>query len=208
MDVDPMEYVEEDDAKEEKAVAEEKARRDKSRLNTLVAITVALLATFMGICNVKDNNIVQAMQQAQADKIDNYSWYQARNIREEVATATAAQLTAQLAAAPADARAAVQQQIDAYNALAKEQDEKKKQQQDAAEEADKTYNRLNLHDDQFDLADAALSIAISLLAVTALTQKRWLYYLALVPTAFGLLMGLAGLLGWGLHPDALARLLS
>ena len=202
MDVDPLEHVEEED---EEGKGGDKA---KGNLFRMVAVTVAVLATFMGICKVKDDNIVQAMQQAQADKIDSYSWYQARNIREEVATATAAQLTAQLAAAPADARAAVQQQIDSYNALAKEQSEKKKEQQDAAEEADKTYNRLNLHDDQFDLADAALSIAISLLAVTALTQKRWLYYLALVPTAFGLLMGLAGLLGWGLHPDALARLLS
>ena len=197
MEIDPLQSSDDD-----------MANAKHARLNTWVAITVALLATFMGICKVKDDNIVQAMQQAQADKIDSYSWYQARNIREEVATATAAQLTAQLAAAPADARAAVQQQIDAYNALAREQGEKKKQQQDAAEQADKTYNQLNLHDDQFDLTDAALSIAISLLAVTALTQKRWLYYLALVPTAFGLLMGLAGLLGWGLHPDALARLLS
>jgi ABC-type Zn2+ transport system substrate-binding protein/surface adhesin len=202
MDVDPLEHVEDEDEKEVKN------GKAKSNLNRWVAVTVAVLATFMGICKVKDDNIVQAMQQAQADKIDNYSWYQARNVREEVATATAAQLTAQLAAAPPDARAAVQQQIDSYNALAKEQDEKKKEQQDAAEQADKTYNQLNLHDDQFDLTDAALSIAISLLAVTALTQKRWLYYLALVPTAFGLLMGLAGLLGWGLHPDALARLLS
>ena len=202
MDVDPLEHVEEE---EEEGKGGDKARGNLFRM---VAVTVALLATFMGICKVKDDNIVQAMQQAQADKIDNYSWYQARNIREEVARATAAQLTAQLAAAPADARAAVQQQIDSYNALAKEQSEKKKEQQDAAEEADKTYNRLNLHDDQFDLADAALSIAISLLAVTALTQKRWLYYLALVPTVFGLLMGFAGLLGWALHPDALARLLS
>ena len=202
MDVDPLEHVEEED---EEGKGGDKA---KGNLFRTVAVTVAVLATFMGICKVKDDNIVQAMQQAQADKIDNYSWYQARNIREEVARATAAQLTAQLAATPAEARAAVQQQIDSYNALAKEQSEKKKEQQDAAEEADKTYNRLNLHDDQFDLADAALSIAISLLAVTALTQKRWLYYLALVPTVFGFLMGLAGLLGWGLHPDALARLLS
>ena len=202
MDVDPLEHVEDE---EDEGGGVDKA---KGNLFRMVAVTVAVLATFMGICKVKDDNIVQAMQQAQADKIDNYAWYQARNIREEVARATAAQLTAQLAAAPPEARAAFQQQLDSYNALAKEQGEKKKQQQDAAEEADKTYNRLNLHDDQFDLADAALSIAISLLAVTALTQKRWLYYLSLVPTAFGLLMGLAGLLGWGLHPDALARLLS
>ena len=201
MDVDPLEHVEDEDEKDA-------GGRAKSNLNRMVAVTVAILATFMGICKVKDDNIVQAMQQAQADKIDNYSWYQARNIREDVARATATQLTAQLAATPAADRAAVQQQLDIFNALAKEQGEKKKQQQDAAEEADKTYNQLNLHDDQFDLADAALSIAISLLAVTALTQKRWLYFLALVPTFFGLLMGLAGLLGWALHPDALARLLS
>src|ERR671938_2156867 len=120
MDVDPMEYVEGDDEKE---AAEAKERKDRSRLNTLVAITVALLATFMGICNVKDNNIVQAMQQAQADKIDDYAWYQARNIREEVARATAAALEAEAQAAPPAARAAFQQQLDSYNALAKEQGE-------------------------------------------------------------------------------------
>ena len=44
--------------------------------------------------------------------------------------------------------------------------------------------------------------------MTALTHKRWLFWLALVPTGFGVVMGLAGLLGWHLHPDALARLLS
>ena len=56
-----------------------------ARLNAAVAITVALLATFMGICKVKDDNIVQAMQQAQADKLDHWAYYQARNLRQEVA---------------------------------------------------------------------------------------------------------------------------
>ena len=106
MDVDPLEHVED----EEESKGGDRAKGGS--LNRMVAVTVAVLATFMGICKVKDDNIVQAMQQAQADKIDSYSWYQARNIREEVATATAAQLTAQLASTPADARAAVQQQIE------------------------------------------------------------------------------------------------
>jgi len=174
----------------------------------MVAITVALLATFMGICGVKDNNIAQGMQQAQADKIDSYSWYQARNIREEIAKATVAQLTAESAAAPPAAQSTYQQQIAAYQAIAKEQGDKKKTQQDDADKADKTYNQLNFRDDQFDLSDALLSIAISLLAVTALTQKRWLFALAMIPTVFGLLMGLAGLFGWHIHPDALTRMLS
>jgi hypothetical protein len=206
MDPDPMQYVEDADKKENKDKAD--AAKAKARLNTLVAISVALLATFMGICKVKDDNIVQAMQQAQANKIDSYSWYQARNIREEVARATIAQLTAQSASAPPQAQAAYQDQIKVYQAIAQEQTEKKKTQQAEAEQADKTYNELNYHDDQFDLSDAMIALAISLPALTALTQKRWLFIVAMAPTFLGVVMGLAGLVGWRIHSDFLARLLS
>src|ERR1700730_3799810 len=91
MDPDPMQYVEEqNDDEKKKEVTDARSTR---KLNTLVAISVALLATFMGICKVKDDNIVQAMQQAQADKIDHWSFYQARNIRQEIAQATVTQLS-------------------------------------------------------------------------------------------------------------------
>lgn len=207
MDPDPMQYVE-DDAEPKEAKDKADAGNARNRLNTLVAISVALLATFMGIGKVKDDNIVQAMQQAQAAKIDNYTWYQARNIREEVANATVAQLTVQAAAAPPATQLTFQEQIKKYQAIAQDQEEKKRTQQAAADQADKTYNELNLHDDQFDLSDAMLALAISLLAMTALTQKRWLFILSMVPTVFGVVMGLAGLIGWRLHPDLLTRLLS
>src|SRR6266478_6912198 len=207
MDPDPMQFVEEDNDKKETETAAE-VKKPKPHLNTWVAISVALVATFMGICKVKDDNIVQAMQQAQADKIDNYSWYQARNIREEVANSTVAQLKALQASASPQAQSLVQDQIKTYQALAQEQEEKKKVQQADADKADQAYNQLNFHDDQFDLSDAMLALAISLLAVTALTQKRWLFGLAMFPTVFGVLMGLAGLLSWHIHPDFLTRLLS
>src|SRR5258705_4936281 len=207
MDSDPMQFVEEDDGKEKTDTVAE-VRKSKVHLNTLVAISVALLATFMGICKVKDDNIVQAMQQAQADKIDDYSWYQARNVREEVAKATVAQLTAEAAVASPQAKAVFQEEIKTYEAIAQDQAEKKKIQQADADKADQTYNELNFHDDQFDLSDAMLALAISLMAVTALTQKRWLFVLALFPTVFGVIMGLAGLIGWHIHPNALTRLLS
>jgi hypothetical protein len=207
MDPDPMQFVEEEttEKKDKDTAAANKAR---NRLNTMVAISVALLATFMGICKVKDDNIVQAMQQAQADKIDSYSWYQARNIREEIAMSTVTQLTLQAASAAAPAQAAYQEQIKAYQGIAKDQAEKKKTQQDDANRADKTYNDLNFHDDQFDLSDAMLALAISLLALTALTQKRWLFMIAMAPTLFGTIMGLAGLFAWRIHPDALIKMLS
>ncbi|HJV75149.1 MAG TPA: DUF4337 family protein [Noviherbaspirillum sp.] len=77
-----------------------------------------------------------------------------------------------------------------------------------ADQDQKAYDDANFRDDQFDLSDALLAIAISLLAVTSLTHKRWLFAVAMVPTGFGILMGLAGLLGWSIHPTSLIRLLS
>ena len=202
MDIDPMETV--NNALESDTHAQAAA----SRLGTWVAITVALLATFLGVCKVKDDNIVQAMQQAQADKLDHWSYYQARNIREEVAKATLAQLTLTESLVPADKREQYQEAVHLYAGIATEQGQKKEELSKQAEQDQQTYDALNYRDDQFDLSDTLVALAISLLALTALTHKKWLYWVALVPTTFGVIMGLAGLLGWHLHSDYLARLLS
>jgi len=206
MEPDPMEFIEENDNKPTRDKDETTSSR--AQLNTWVAISVALLATFLGICKVKDDNIVQAMQQAQANKIDSYTWYQARNIREEVANSTVAQLKVLQVSASPQAQSVIQDEIKTYQELAQDQETKKKIQQTEADNADQAYNELNFHDDQFDLSDAMLALAISMLAVTALTQKRWLFYIAMAPTFFGVLMGLAGLLSWHIHPNFLTRLLS
>ena len=177
-------------------------------LNPAVAITVALLATFMGICKVKDDNIVQAMQQAQADKLDHWAFYQARNIRQDLAEAAATQLElARLGATSANA-AAYDTDIAKYRARAEEQAKKKEALKGQAELDQKTYDALNYRDDQFDLSDALIAIAIAMLAVTALTQLWPLYWVSLVPAVFGVLMGTAGLMGLPIHPDMLVRLLS
>lgn len=200
MEIDSLDIV-------ESAKTEVKDTR-LSWLNPAVAITVALLATFMGICKVKDDNIVQAMQQAQADKLDHWQFYQARNIREEIAKSTLVQLRLQALSAPAQQQAAYTAQIAAYEAIAKDQNQKKEELKKQAEHDQVTYDGLNFHDDQFDLSDALIAIAISLLAVASLTQLPWLYALSLVPAGFGVLMGLSGLIGWSIHPDVLTKLLS
>lgn len=202
MDIDPMESA---TATTDSEVSE---RAAASRLSSWVAITVALLATFLGVCKVKDDNIVQAMQQAQADKLDHWAFYQARNIREDVAKATLLQLTLAEPSAPAAQRAKYRDAVAAYERLITEQRQKKEELRRQAEQDQLTYDALNYRDDQFDLSDALIALAISLLALTALTHKKWLYWVALVPTFLGVMMGLAGLFGWHLHSDTLARLLS
>jgi hypothetical protein len=198
MEIDPAAAVEADEPRD---VAH-------ARLNSWVAITVALLATFMGICKVKDDNIVQAMQQAQADKIDHWNFYQARNIRQEVAQAALTQIQLARVDEPAARHLQTDSAITRYKALVADQASKKDSLRAQAESDQKNYDALNYRDDQFDLSDTLIALAISLLALTSLTHKRWLYWAALVPTALGALMGLAGLLGWHIHPDSITRMLS
>jgi hypothetical protein len=184
------------------------SNKSLARLTESVAITVALLATFLGVCKVKDDNLVQAMQQAQADKLDHWAFYQAHNVREEVASAALVTLQLTASTVPATQQVAYREAVERYRALVTDQATKKAAQRAQAVRDQETYDRLNYRDDQFDLCDASLALAISLLALTALTRRWWLYWFSLVPTALGTLMGLAGLLNWQLHSDLLARLLS
>jgi hypothetical protein len=200
MDLDPQQLIE--------SAAPAEGDRRAALLNTLVAITVSLLATFMGVCKVKDDNIVQAMQQAQADKLDHWNYYQARNIRQELAESAATQLRLARAGRPAADLAAYDDAIARYEAKATAESQKKAVLKAQAEQDQATYDKLNYRDDQFDLSDAALAIAIALLAVAALTKLWWMYWLSWGPIGFGVVMGLSGLFGWALHPDTLTRLLS
>ena len=194
MEIDPKDLIEAKDEKNEKA----------DHLNNWVAFAIALLAAFMGICSIKDGNVVQNMQQSQAQWIDNWTYYQAKNIRQDIYQVTADQMRLQASTMTTPAASApFSKQADSYQKLAdKENSEKDKIKKDAQDSLD-SYNAYNFHDDQFDLSDATLSLAITLFAVTALTKKRWLYVVALFPAMFGILMGLSGLLGWKVHPDFL-----
>ena len=139
---------------------ESRATARHDRLNSAVAITIALLATFAGLCKVKDDNIVQAMQQAQADKLDHWAYYQARNLREEVAEATATELEAASQGQAAAAQSHYAPLVARYRALAADQAAKKTELQRSAEADQRTYDALNFRDDQFDLSDALTALAI------------------------------------------------
>jgi hypothetical protein len=195
----------------EETIGEAVEKAKESKLNAMVALLVAFAATFMALCNVKDGNIVQAMAQAQASSVDAWSYYQAKGTKENLATATREQIELTRDTTPnatPETRALFDKRIGEY-ALAEKKYEKEKADIKAqAEGFQKQYDDLNVHDDQFDMAEGLLSVAIALLGVTALTQKRWLLGVALAFAGFGTLLGFAGFVGWSIHPDWLARLFS
>lgn len=176
------------------------------RLNRGVAATVVLLSVFLGLCNIKDGNINQAMQQAKADAVDTWGEYQASRTKLHLTEGEADQLSvlgplAKDGAAVAKQETALAARIAKYRAEAPALAMK-------AKGFEAQYDALNYHDDQFDATDALVSIAVSVAAVSALVESWWVLAAAWVFGAFGLLLGTAGFAGWSIHPDFLARLLS
>jgi len=150
----------------------------------------------MGLGNIKDGNVVQAMDQAQARSVDRWNEYQATRVKARVLdTSTAAILAA--GHAPPPAFATDRARYAAETPRLKQE----------AQAFDARYDALNVHDDQFDASEAALSTAISIAAVAALVEAPWVLAAAWVFGAFGLFLSLCGFAGWGFHPDVLSTLL-
>lgn len=174
--------------------------KDKS-LNRKVAITVVVLSVFMGLCGIKDGNIVQNMQQAQSASVDKWNEYQATKTKQHVAEASRVQI-----AALADPKRAAPVLAGLDAEIAKYKAEAPRLAADAKAQGDQ-YDALNVHDDQFDASDAAVSTAISIAAVAALVESGWLLWAGWAFGAFGLFMGLCGFLGWSFHPALLSGVL-
>ncbi|HKC64272.1 MAG TPA: DUF4337 domain-containing protein [Pyrinomonadaceae bacterium] len=177
----------------------------RDRLNSIIAVLVAILAAFMAVTKVKDDNIVQAMLQAKSDAVDTWSEYQSKKIKQHVMELGRDQSQVLRNAQNATL---VDEQLKHYESELERYKKDEDELQAKAQGLEAQYDALNYRDDQFDLSDAALSVALAMLAVTALTRKRWLLWASLIFAAFGFIMGIGGLFGLHLHPDWLTKLLS
>jgi hypothetical protein len=171
--------------------------KDK-RINRLVALTVVIFSVATGLGNIKDGNIVQAMAQAQANSLDRWNEYQATRTKLHIAQTA----RAQLAAVPPSP--AVQKTLADFDSQSVKYRSESPQLSRQAKGFADDYDALNVHDDQFDAAEASLTTAISIAAVAALTESWAPLITSWVFGAFGLFMTICGFAGWGFHPDVLS----
>jgi hypothetical protein len=192
-------------------VSEAVEKAGESRLHSRIAVLVAGAATFMALCNVKDGNVCQAMAQDQAKQVDAWAYYQAKGTKLNLAEAMMDQMTLQRAIASgpqaAETRALLEQKIAAYAEQVKKYEREKDEIKANAEGLQQDYDRLNVRDDQLDMAEALISISLALFGITALTRKRVMFWFAGGFAGAGTLLGLAAFVGLNIHPDFLARLL-
>ena len=102
----------------------------EGRLNSVIALAVAVTATFTALCNVKDGNVVQAMEQDQAGAVDQWSYYQAKGTKQNLAEAVLDQMSLERELRPdlpADGRARLDKKIAEYAASVKKFEEEKLQ---------------------------------------------------------------------------------
>jgi len=188
--------------------AVEHAEHRASGLGNTVAILVALAATFVALVSVKDRNITLRMDQAQAKAIDTWNYYQAKSMKQNLSEATLDQLTAARGSASAGAAADLDKRIASYEKQVKRYDHEKGEVKEEAEGYEKRYEDLNSRHDLFDLCEAAMSVAIALLGVTALTRKRWLLGFAVLFLAVGVFFGIAGFASLPIHPETAIKWLA
>ncbi len=184
---------------------------EDAALNTGISIAVALAGTFMALTNVKDGNINQAMQDAQASKINEWGYFQAKSTKENIAEGTLEQLKSLRllsAGASPEVLADLDKKISEFQQKVERYEKEKAEIKVKAEGWQSTYENLNKIDDQFDLSDAAMSVGIALSGVSALVKRRSLFAVALIFLSIGALMGLAGFLGWEVQIPILSKLLS
>jgi hypothetical protein len=187
---------------------ETKAESANKKLNNMVAVTVVVLSVFLAVSKIKDDNIVQAIQAAKADSVDAWAEYQSARLKLHLAEAALQQARIAAAMAGADQAVIAEERRKDEQAI-KTYGERSQALMAKAQGLEKSIESLNFKDDQFDLSDALISIAIAVAAVSALIESWWLLAgLAWVAGGLGIVMGFAGFAGWDLHPDFIIKLLT
>src|SRR3954447_4293710 len=157
------------------------------RLNDLVAVTVVILTVFAAISKVKDDNIVQAMQKAKSESVDAWTEYQSSRIKLHVDENGLAAL--RLLETTGVDKALAGKQAAEYESDIKKYQARSAETMAKAKALEAEYDRLNFRDDQFDLSDAFLSIAVALAAVASLTEAFWLLAVAWGSGGLGIAFG-------------------
>jgi hypothetical protein len=169
------------------------AKKEDRRLNDLVSKT-------------KDDNINQAMQKAKADSVDAWAEYQFSRVKLHIDENALNQLQLIQNSGLIDKALAARQAAE-YEADMQKYEQRSKETRTKAERLDAEYERLNFRDDQFDLSDVFLSIAVAVSAVAALVDSFALLCFAWGSGTLGLVFGIAGFAGWNFRPEWLAALI-
>ncbi|MGO9518138.1 MAG: DUF4337 domain-containing protein [Candidatus Korobacteraceae bacterium] len=171
--------------------AKEAAEEGKERKHMApVSLTIAILAVFVAIVSLLGHRAHTEELLMQTRATDQWSYYQAKNMRLNNLQALDEMLTA-LENTKAERAQEVQkhfhEEIDKYG-------EQKKEIQSKAGEFEVEVERASHRANRFDLGEVFLEIALVVTSITLLTDNRRYWYFGIVLAVVGLVAAGSGLL--------------
>jgi hypothetical protein len=190
------------------AISESVEHAGESKLNSKIALFVALTATFMAICNIKGGNIGQNMSKAQSKSVSSWTYFQSKSTKQNLSENTIEILNSQLSNLTSQkSREEIEKKILKYKEKVAKYEIEKNEIKAMALAEEKSYDAMNIFDDQFDMTEAILSIAIAMFGLSALTQKKELFFFAITLSILGIVLGLTGFLNISLHSEFISNIL-
>ena len=157
-----------------------------------VALFVAVYAVGMAVTALGGSNAGKDMVMAQQKASNQWAYYQAKVVRENLYLLEAEKLELDLAtrgaALPADDRKRLDAARAKYQAKADEYKREKEEIRAAAEELEKERDVAARRDPYFDYAEVLLQISIVLASVAMLSGKKWAFFASLAVAGIGLVL--------------------
>ena len=160
-----------------------------------VALLTAVYAVVLAIASLGGNNAMKEMLLSQQEASNQWSYYQAKVIREHLNRGNKMILEAQLAE-PSTLKGAEREKYEAL--LKKFADEEKRMNADKkeiepkAKAAEEVRDRNQAKDPYFDYAEVLLQIAIVTSSISILSTSRPMFWFSLVLAVAGTLLSLNG----------------
>lgn len=171
------------------------------------ALLIALLAAVLAVGGLGGGNATDDMIGNNIRASDTWAFYQAKNVRQTMYEIESEKLKGQLAAGsvPAAERAAAEARLKDYEATVARYDsepdpndptkgEGKKELSAQARAYEAAFEEASARDNNFDLAEVALQLALVLGSVAILAVNRWILGLSLALGVVGSLLTLNGFL--------------
>jgi hypothetical protein len=165
-----------------------------------VAITTAIYAVMLAIAALGGNNAMKDMLLAQQQSSDQWSFYQAKVIREHEYRIQQKRLEVELAERGAGMAPEARRQYEAllaeFSAETKRYNTEKKDIEKAAKKLEHERDVNRQRDPYFDFAEVLLQIAIVMSSVSILSRSRLMYGLSLILALSGTFLMINGYALW------------
>ena len=178
--------------------AEELEEMKGKKFTKRVALTTAVFAVVLAITSLGGNNAMKEMLLAQQQSSDQWTFYQAKVIREHLYRNQRFPLEVDLLERGASMKPEVREKVEALIKKMSEEEarynaEKKEVEQEAKKlEHERDVNRVK--DPYFDYGEVLLQIAIVMASVSILSGSRQVFYFALGAAVLGAISSLNGFL--------------